>query len=61
VPVERPDPEPRPLGDVLERRRRAVLREDRTRRRHEGVVVPARVGALRALQLELGVGLIDHV
>ena len=28
VPVERPDPDPGPAGDLLERRLRALLRED---------------------------------
>ena len=54
MPVERPDPDLRPFGNVFERRRRAVLGEDRARRRHELVVVPARIGALRALQLDIG-------
>ena len=43
------------LGNILERRRGAVLGEDGTRRGHELLIVAKRVGAFRALQLDLGV------
>ncbi len=54
VTVERADPDPGPLRHLLERSRRALLGEERARGRHELVVVHARVGALVALRMDLG-------
>ena len=51
MPVERADSEPGPLGDLLERRRGALLGEESARGRDELLVVRARVGSLVSLRL----------
>ena len=54
MPVERPNAEPRPRGDVLERGGAAVRGEDRAGASDQLVVVPAGVGSLGAVGLDLG-------
>ena len=54
VSVERADSDPGPIGHLLERCRGAFVGEEGAGSRHELFVVRARVGALRAVRLELG-------
>jgi hypothetical protein len=56
MPVERADADTGALGDVLERRGAAELREDVARCGDELLVVAPGVGPHRALELDVGLG-----